>query len=205
MFLDLVDRYRTLLQGADDWFDRCREAAGAELRCASGCSECCRSLFDITLLDALLLQAGLAELAPENRRPLTATAGVQLARLQERWPGFSPPFLLNDRPEAEWEIPEEDDTPCPLLGSGGRCALYAHRPLTCRLHGLPQIDIGGEIFLGEGCTLNGPLDPRQRPELRGEFRHLFTEEARLLRELALRLGKDTGELDTFICAAILLG
>ncbi|TFH55511.1 MAG: hypothetical protein E4G91_10380, partial [Candidatus Zixiibacteriota bacterium] len=59
--LPLLTEYQALLQQVDAWFDRCQAAFGPELiRCRRGCSECCRGLFDITLLEAALLQQGVA-------------------------------------------------------------------------------------------------------------------------------------------------
>lgn len=200
----LIERYRALQQGADAWFARCQAAAGVRLRCAGGCSGCCRSLFDITLLDALSLQEGLSSLPSPERAAVEGRARRQLARLQEKWPDFVQPYLLNGRPQAEWEVPEEDDTPCPLLSGDGTCLLYRWRPLTCRLHGLAHIDLSGEVFMEEGCTLNRSLDPRERRELRWEFRAAFAEEARLLRQLAREFGGQTGELDTFVATALLI-
>jgi Fe-S-cluster containining protein len=175
-----------------------------QLRCAGGCAGCCRALFDITLLDALLLQDGLARLPQGSRTAVLRRARRRLKRLQKRWPDFAHPYLLNDRPEEQWEIPEEDASPCILLDRGGKCLLYDSRPLTCRLHGLQQVDLSGEIFEETGCTLNAVIAPLQRPELRWEFRRLFGEEAALLRRFARALGRDTGELDTFIPTALLI-
>lgn len=201
----LLNRYRDLLAAADAWFSRCQAVAGDQLQCASGCTGCCRGLFDITLLDALVLREELQALPFRTRNAAQARAQAQLDRVRQRWPAFAHPFLLNDWPEEEWELPEEDAIPCCLLAEDGRCLAYAGRPLTCRLHGLPHVDRSGEIFLDEWCTLNFPTaDPLSRPELRGEFRALFAAEADLLRQLAARLGRPGGELDTLIPAALFL-
>jgi len=56
--------YRTLLQEVDTWFAGCvAAAAGTErIACRQGCNECCRGLFDITLLDAFLIQEAVNDL-----------------------------------------------------------------------------------------------------------------------------------------------
>ena len=94
----------------------------------------------------------------------------------------------------------------PLLDAAGRCLLYEHRPLTCRLYGLPHVDLSGEVFLDEWCphTLAG-CDPLAMSGLRWEFRRTFAEEGRLLRALAVRLARPAAaDLDTFIPAALLI-
>ncbi len=122
----------------------------------NGCSGCCHGLFDITFLDGLLLREGLAALPASEREIVLGHAGEQLARLQKKWPAFQPPWLLNGIPPADWDSPEENATPCPLLDPAGHCRAYATRPLTCRLHGLPHIDIEGEIFAEYWCTRSFP-------------------------------------------------
>lgn len=203
---DLLAAYQRLQGAADAWFARCLRLAGEQIRCTAGCNGCCRGLFDITLLDALTLQQAFKKLPEERRAAARSRAAVQLIGLQQRWPTFAHPYLLNDLPHRQWETPLPDDTPCSLLDPEGGCLVYAGRPLTCRLHGLPQVDHSGEVFDGEGCTLNFPdSDPLLLPELRGEFRSLFAEEARLLRQLAARLGRPGGELDTYIPCAVFIG
>ncbi len=203
----ILDEYRELLLTVDDWFDRCLQAAGCHIRCARGCSECCRGLFDITLLDAALLKSGFDRLPQERQKEVQAKAERQVARLQKGWPDFAPPYILNAMPDEQWtEMPEDDMTPCALLSDEGDCLVYADRPMTCRLHGLPNIDISGERFSDEWCTTNfRDADPLAMNELRWEFRAAFEKEiaffGRFTSEL---LGAPRNELDTFIPAALLV-
>lgn len=204
----LLAAYRNLLAGVDAWFDRCEASVGTEnIRCRRGCSGCCRGLFDITLLDARLLQAGFVRLPETVRQAVLDRARPRLAELQRRWPGFSTPYLLNAMPDEEWtEMPEDDETPCPLLDENGLCLVYDHRPMTCRLHGIPNIDRSGESFSDEYCTLNFPdTDPLEMPALRWDFRRIFEAELRLFREFSTRLlGFPVNELDTFIPTALFI-
>jgi len=205
---DILEQYGKLLRQVDAWFARCMERFPSEIACASGCSECCRGLFDITLLDAAYLKSGFELLSAAARRRVTEKARVRLAGLQQIWPDFVPPYLLNCRPEEEWEelMPDDDETPCVLLGNDGRCLVYDHRPMTCRLHGLPLIDLSGDVMHDEWCTLNFTgTDPLALEELRGEFRTLFREELLLFRECVRTLfGQSCNEIDTFIPTALLI-
>jgi Fe-S-cluster containining protein len=205
---NFLEDYKTLLARIDDWFDRSLAAAGpGQIACARGCSACCRGLFDITLLDALLLQQGFVTLPPSVRETSLKQSRRRLHELRRRWPGFAAPYLLNGMPDEEWtEMPEDDETPCPLLGEGGACLVYPWRPMTCRLHGLPNIDLSGESFSDEWCTKNFlDVDPLALPELRWEFRRTFEEEIRLFHKFTTRLlGAPVNELDTFIPLALLI-
>ena len=204
---ELLQRYRALLTTIDLWFAARQVELPTAIVCADGCSGCCRGLFDISLLDARLLRAGFDPLPAAIRDGVVAKAEARRAELQERWPGFAPPYLLNHMADDAWtEMPEDDLTPCPLLDVAGRCLVYAHRPMTCRLHGLPQIDRSGEIFLAEWCSRNfAGMNPLEMDELRHDFRQLFTAEFALLRAFARELcGLDSAELDTFIPFAVLI-
>jgi Fe-S-cluster containining protein len=132
----------------------------------------------------------------------------RLKELRDIWPELSAPYLLNHRPEEEWEalMPDDDETPCVLLGDDGRCLVYAHRPMTCRLHGLPLVDPDGEVLHDEWCTMNFPeADPLQHEKLRADFTGMFKEEVALFRRLeAVLLNKGFRELDTFIPLALLV-
>lgn len=204
----ILKEYSDLLSSVDKWFANCIAQSGERIRCAAGCSECCRGLFDITLLDAALLKKGFDQLDAGTRGQVLERCRSRLFVLQELWPEFDSPYLLNYRPEEEWEIlmPDDDETPCPLLGQDGRCLVYEFRPMTCRLHGLPLVDITGEVLHDEWCTLNFvDNDPLADTALRGEFTDIFRAEVRLFRRLSARLlGRDFQELDTFIPTALLI-
>ncbi len=205
-FPTILNDYRHLLGTVDDWFNRCLQAGGSRLGCRGGCNACCRSLFDITLLDAWLLRDAFAQLPQSTRSSVLNRCEVRLQQLRQRWPRLQSPFLLNGLPDEEWvETPEEDETPCPLLDEQGLCLVYASRPLTCRLHGLPNIDCSGEDFEGTVCTLHQG-DPFTLADevLHWPFRNLFVREIEMFRDFTKHLtGSAYLELNTFIPLALL--
>jgi Fe-S-cluster containining protein len=205
----IIAAYGELLQEVDRWFADCLGRHPAEIACTNGCSACCCSLFDITLLDAWNLKRGFDRLPATVRGQVRARATARLAEIQLLWPEFSEPFLLNLRPEEEWSslMSDEDETPCPLLADNGSCLVYEARPMTCRLHGLPLIDVSGEVMHDEWCTMNltGCADPLALPGLAGEFDRILRDEVRLGRRFSQQLlGEVVHELDTFIPMALLV-
>ena len=201
-----LNAYRLLLDEVDSWFTACLQVGGSALACRPGCSACCRGLFDITLLDAWLLKEAFSALAVETRIQILKRCQPRLTDFRKRWPELKSPYLLNVFPEEEWtSMPEEDQTPCPLLDAEGYCLVYASRPLTCRLHGLPNIDVSGKDFDGTVCTLHAG-DPMGLPEqvLRWQFRETFAREVALFKAFTTELTDGTRhELDTFIPLALL--
>jgi hypothetical protein len=78
--------------------------------------------------------------------------------------------------------------------------------MTCRLNGIPLIDISGEELFDEWCTLNFTKeDPRRFVDLRFEFAGLFSQELLLFQQLIYHLtGTIRNEVDLFIPAAVVL-
>ncbi len=204
----LLDRYGELLHEVDIWFRECALRYPQQIACHAGCSSCCRGLFDITLLDAVFLKHGFDLLSEPLRRKIFRVARERLNALTRQFPAFVEPWILNGIPEPEWDemMPEEDETPCPLLSGSGECLVYDFRPMTCRLNGIPLIDESGEELFDEWCTLNFVNDnPLEFEDLRFRFTEIFTQELLLFHELTRKLsGKKVSEVDTIIPAAILL-
>ena len=97
----------------------------------NGCADnCCWSRFHHhTLVEYLDLQAGLAQLPPRVHAGVTARARQAV------------------------QAPPDRRTPCPLL-EDARCLLYGHRPMICRLHGIPHrlVRPDGKVLEGDGCA-----------------------------------------------------
>jgi Fe-S-cluster containining protein len=204
----VLKQYQALLSLVDAWFAKSMRRYPDKIACSNGCSDCCRGLFDITLLDAYYLRYGFESLPPDVKESVRQKCLARLETMRKQWPEFDQPFLLNYRPEEDWELlmPEEDETPCVLLGDDGRCLVYQYRPMTCRLHGLPLIDTDGEVMHDEWCTMNFlDQDPLELPGLAAPFDEIFREEVALFRVFTEELlGKSVSELDTFIPTALLI-
>jgi Fe-S-cluster containining protein len=113
-----------------------RTAAKAGFVC-NGCEDnCCRTRFyHHTLVELLYLQSGLVALPSRQQR-----------RIRERARAAA----------GQMEALERDGRPvrvmCPL-NEEGLCSLYGHRPMICRLHGIPNTlrRPDGRILTGPGC------------------------------------------------------
>jgi Fe-S-cluster containining protein len=159
-----------LLAQMDAAYDRVAAKAGFV---CNGCEDnCCRTRFyHHTLMELLYLQSGLVALPPGQQLRISdrAEAAAQQMKTLE-WEG---------RPVRVM---------CPL-NQQGRCVLYAHRPMICRLHGIPNVlrRPDGRVLTGPGCDAYdrqcGPTsgDPLDRTPL-------YTAMADLERRLRQRLG-----------------
>lgn len=123
-----------LYAGMDQAFDRSAGQAGFV---CNGCKEnCCRTRFyHHTLVELLYLGTGLAALPSPDRFRLMDKARQVCAQSAEM-----------DRRGRTVRVM------CPL-NENQRCLLYAHRPMICRLHGIPHglRRPDGQVVTGPGC------------------------------------------------------
>jgi Fe-S-cluster containining protein len=131
--LPFIERIRALYVLMDEAYSLAAERAGFECR---GCSDSCcdERFYHYTLAEHFFLLEGLRSLDGEiaSRILDEAAETVRLHRLQD---------LQGTAGSAV----------CPLC-SGGICAIYAYRPMICRLHGIPHtLRKKGIVQTGPGC------------------------------------------------------
>ena len=118
------------------------QKSGAWLVCRPGCTQCCFGVFPISQLDGLRLRHGIAEMMASDRARAVAIldrARQAVIRLSAGFPGDATTGLLGKDEETQQQFADyANDEPCPALSlETGRCELYAHRPMTCRVFGPP--------------------------------------------------------------------
>jgi Fe-S-cluster containining protein len=146
--------YASLLTRLDQWFATGRVASDGVVPCRGGCSACCHGPFDISVADAELLQAAVAQLPVTEREDVERRAAALLDRMLAIEPEWRAPHAVEDLGDARFDRLAEQlaDEPCPLLDDSGRCRVYASRPLVCRLIGLPM-DAGPRRIIENACPI----------------------------------------------------
>lgn len=155
-----------LFAAMDADYERAALAHGFVCR---GCDDnCCRTRFyHHTLVEYLYLRQGLNALAADERGPIAARAAQVAASM-----AAAPP----------------EPVMCPL-NAQGRCLLYAHRPMICRLHGIPHLlrRPDSRRQEGPGCgDFDRQCGASAQPLL--DRTPLYSALAELERELRRRLG-----------------
>lgn len=117
------------------------EAYPGDVTCKAGCSECCRSFFEVGLVGGLYLMKGVQALPPEARAKAVEKAWAALKAIDETRQETDP----HARPAAvfvkDLDVEFARSLPgvyCPLLTDGGACSIYPWRPMVCRYFGLPR-------------------------------------------------------------------
>jgi len=179
------DRYEKLVAQADRVFEKVKTEYPDEVRCQTGCSDCCHALFDLTLIEALYLNHYfLKNLEGEKREKILSkanTADRAIYKIKRQ------AYRDSQSGKNENQIFEElanVRVRCPLLNDDARCELYARRPITCRLYGVPTA-IGGK---GHTCGLSAfkPGEPYPTVNLDLIQRQLFEISKDLVRDIKSR-------------------
>lgn len=141
--------YEALVAEADAVFARVGEMHPDCVTCKPGCSDCCHAMFDLSLVEAMYLNARFIEkydFGPERSRILENAGSVdrKLTRMKRDY--FRELRDAKGSEDAMEHIMEEAAKArirCPLLDLNDQCVLYDYRPITCRLYGIPTA-IGGK-------------------------------------------------------------
>lgn len=146
------EKYEQLSKTADVVFEQVKQKHPDCVRCEEECADCCHALFDLTLIEALYLNHRFNERFEDaDRETLLKKANAadrSITKLKRR--AFRD--LQEGKEEAEiLEALAAERVRCPLLNEKSLCDLYDHRPITCRLYGIPS-SIGGK---GRTCSLSG--------------------------------------------------
>lgn len=142
---DIFAKYESLVAEVDTVFEKVAEQHPDCVTCERGCSECCYALFDLSLVEAMYLNQKFKDSFDygKERSDILERAGDadrQSYRLKRK--AYKQSMEGADSREVLEAIARERIR-CPLLGEEDTCAMYMHRPITCRLYGIPTA-IGGK-------------------------------------------------------------
>jgi Fe-S-cluster containining protein len=176
------NKYQAVVDQVDAVFRKVQAEHGECVRCRVGCSDCCHALFDLTLIEAMYIKAQFDKVFKDRARALIIERANEADRAVFRLKRQA--FKDHKNGKAESEILEDmaaQRIRCPLLNSEDQCDMYAHRPLTCRLYGIPTV-IGDKAH---SCGLSGFEQGKPYPTVKLETiqRRLYDLSAELAAEI----------------------
>jgi len=156
-FTPFFEQYERIAADVDGIFAKVAGQYPDKVKCREGCCDCCHALFDLSLIEALYLNAKFNERYSGQERSdiLERADDADRATYKIKREVFH--ASQDGRPVAEiMDMVGKAKVRCALLNDQDRCDLYEHRPLTCRLYGIPTA-IHGQ---GHCCGLSG-FEPGQ--------------------------------------------
>lgn len=158
-------KYEQIRAGADKAFAQVSSAHPQQVRCGLGCSDCCYAMFDLSLIEAMAVNAAFNAKFSGKRRSAILARADEAERQGEKIKHEAHKALKAGRPTPEiLDMIAKARVRCPLLGENDTCDLYEDRPITCRLYGVPT-DIGGEAHT---CGKSGFVPGQPYPTVRVE-------------------------------------
>jgi Fe-S-cluster containining protein len=131
---DLFHSYELLADKAEAAFQTMQKEHGSCMKCEPHCSDCCHAVFGLFLIEAGYLKEHFDRLTDEKKKAALLRceqAEKSLERLQNMLQAHE------GDPQMQAYIMSRERIPCPLLNEKQECILYSHRPITCRVYGIP--------------------------------------------------------------------
>jgi len=178
-------QYESLAHAADRIFQQVREEQGDCVTCSVGCADCCHALFDLSLIEALYVNHHFNRMFHGSAKDGLLETANRADRLAHKIKRRAHQALKKGMPETDvlTQLAEER-VRCPLLDEDNRCRLYAFRPITCRLYGIPTSIQGA----GHTCGRSGFQKGRAYPTVNLDAIHhrLLKISTALVKELRTR-------------------
>jgi len=163
MAIDLKEhfvKYEALVQVVDAVFERVKKEYPKEVFCREKCSDCCYAIFDLTLIEALYLKHKFLEkfTGKEKNDLIEIATKTDRALIKLKREAFKKAKNGEDQIEVVGKMSQER-VRCPLLASDDLCVLYDHRPITCRIYGIPTSTAGVSHICGRTNFTQGEQYP----------------------------------------------
>ncbi|MBL6992894.1 YkgJ family cysteine cluster protein [Desulfobacula sp.] len=153
-------KYEAVVHMADAVFDRVKKDFPKEVFCREKCSDCCYAIFDLTLIEALYLNDKfLKKFTGKEKNDLIEIAGkTDRALTKMKRDAYKEVKTGANELEIVGKMSQER-VRCPLLGANDLCVMYEHRPLTCRIYGIPTSTAGVSHICGRTNFTQGQPYP----------------------------------------------
>jgi Fe-S-cluster containining protein len=171
----LFQSYENLVVRADLAFQKMADEYPQCVTCRRQCSDCCYAVFGLFLIEAVYLNRHFGRMGGKERRETIVRgdkADKDLERLKKRMQ------TPNKDPQMEAFSLARERIRCPLLDEGQGCILYPHRPITCRVYGIPTAIQGKARVCGRTGFKKGESYPTF--DLDGVYRELYILSKELL-------------------------
>ena len=189
-FTHLFHSYELLQDKADEAFRKMEKEHGTCIQCEHHCTDCCHAVFGLFLIEAAYLKQQFDQLDSEGKKEALLRCNESdraLKRLEKKLQ------VHENDPQMQAYTMARERVGCPLLSGKKDCVLYSHRPITCRVYGMPTRIQGKARVCGKADFKRGETYPVF--DLDGVYRNLYI----LSKELLITAGKgDPGKATLLI-------
>lgn len=152
-FSKTFEKYEALVAQVDKIFSAVQESHNDCVSCKIHCCDCCYAVFDLTLIESAYVNYHFNKLLTrKGRRPILRRADKADRKYYQIKGKLKKMYIDQGKTPDEvlFQLAQER-VPCPLLNDQDLCDLYARRPITCRVYGIPT-SIDGKSHI---CEISG--------------------------------------------------
>jgi len=134
-------QYDRLVASADRAFEQIHASFPDCVTCKPACNDCCYALFDLTLVEAMAIHERFeAQFSGEQREELLERCNKADRAVYKIKRKAYKRIEAGEDAKTILAALAEERVRCPMLNDAGTCDIYAFRPITCRLYGIPTFD-----------------------------------------------------------------
>jgi hypothetical protein len=188
-FSKTFEKYEALVAHADKIFAATQGAHKDCVRCEIHCCDCCYAVFDLTLIESVYMNYHFNKsLTRRERRPIIRRAEKADRKYYQIKQKLQKMYIDQGKsPDEVFLHLAQERVPCPLLNDEKLCDLYARRPITCRVYGIPT-SIGGTAHIcGKSGFKKGTAYPTVNLDKMND--RLFELSEDLLKEIGSKRSK----------------
>lgn len=187
-FTPYFAKYEALVTMADGVFEKIKREYPQTVTCKEGCSDCCHALFDLTLIEAIYLNYHFNKKFKGVKRLNLIDKASSIDRKIYKIKKNAHREYVDGKNDAEILTQmAAERVRCPLLNEEDRCDLYEHRPITCRIYGIPTASGGMSHTCGRSAFEEGKPYPTINMDV--IYKQLYGISAELVRDIKSRYTK----------------
>ncbi len=133
-FAYLYEPYEDLVKKTDEVFEEVKKEYPESVMCKPHCADCCHAVFGLFLIEAVFLRIFFDRLDDAEKKKALFRAEKAVQQMEQLNKKLN---LLKDDNEKMTYLMASEKIRCPLLTDTDECILYSHRPITCRIYGIP--------------------------------------------------------------------
>jgi len=157
--------YEELLNTCDRVFEHVKKSHGELVKCHVACADCCHAVFDLTLIEALYINHHFNRVFTGPDKDFLLENANRADRQAYKLKRNAYKDLENGKNEVEILARMAfERVRCPLLDENNHCRMYDHRPITCRLYGMPTSIAGKAHTCGRSGFKEGQSYPTVKLE-----------------------------------------
>jgi Fe-S-cluster containining protein len=149
---ELFPRYEELPRKADLLFRTIHEKYPDSVRCRIRCCDCCHAVFGLFPIEAAYINYHFNCLDRKIRRDVLKRAEKAEGEMIKAKDSLK---IFEEDPKMKVYGIGKQRVRCPLLSDREECVLYEHRPVICRIYGVPYSLRKGKKELAYVCGMSG--------------------------------------------------